>query len=245
MKKMSTTERAAVEAFRIWAVTYDRTVSKELERYAGITHQEVLDRLLQLAQLQNGASVLDVGTGTGWLAIRCALDMEEGQIIGVDVTPEMLAQAALNAEKVGVKGRVQFALASAMSLPYADNQFEVVLSSLALHHTTVTHSLNEMTRVLKPRGRIAIADMGAPTAWRSAPISWLILLLPKVGKLTGSSRAKAEAEAFLQTYTAEEWRSILATKGLKRAQVRAIPRPGQRMYPCVILACGEKGDTIG
>lgn len=239
------TEKGAIEAFKAWAVTYDKTVSKELEKYAGITHQEVLDRLLQLAQLQNGDSVLDVGTGTGWLAIRCALDMEEGQVIGVDVTPEMLAQATLNAEKVGVKERVQFALASTMSLPYSDDEFEVVLSSLALHHTTVSHSLDEMIRVLKPGGRIAIADMGAPTAWRSAPLSWLILLLTRAGKLIGNPRVRAEAEAFQQTYTAEEWRSLLAAKGLKRAQVTAILRPDQRLYPCVILASGQKEDAIG
>jgi len=239
------TEKGAVEAFKAWAVTYDKTVSKELERYAGITHREVLDRLLQLAQLQNGDLVLDVGTGTGWVAIRCALEMEEGPIIGVDVTPEMVAQAALNAENVGVKERIQFAMASAMSLPYPNDEFEVVLSSIALHHTTVSQSLDEMMRVLKPGGRIAIADMGAPTAWRSAPLSWLILLIPRAGKLIGNPRVKAEAEAFQQTYTAEEWRSLLAAKGLKTAQVTAIPHPGQRLYPCVILASGQKEDAIG
>jgi len=238
------TEKEAVEAFKAWALTYDKTVSKELERYAGITHQEVLDRLLQLAQPKDGDSVLDVGTGTGWLAIRCALEMKEGQIIGVDITPEMLAQGVLNAEEVGVKERVQFALASAMNLPYPDDEFEVVLTSLALHHTTVSRSLDEMVRVLKPGGRIAIADMGAPTAWRSAPISWLILLIPRASKLIGNPRVKAEAEAFQQTYTAEEWRSLLAAKGLKTAQITAIPRPGQRIYPCVILASGEKEDAI-
>ena len=237
-------EKGAVEAFKAWAVTYDKTVSKELERYAGITHQGVLDRLLQLAQPKNGDSVLDVGTGTGWVAIRCALEMEAGQIIGIDITPEMLAQAALNAERVGVKERVQFALASAMNLPYPNDEFKVVLSSIALHHTTVSHSLGEMMRVLKPGGRIAIADMGAPTAWRSAPLSWLILLLPRAGKLIGNPRVRAEAEAFRQTYTAGEWRSMLAAKGLSRAQVTAIPRADQRLYPCVILASGEKEDAI-
>jgi len=170
--------------------------------------------------------------------------MKEGQIIGVDITPEMLAQGVLNAEEVGVKERVQFALASAMNLPYPDDEFEVVLTSLALHHTTVSHSLDELVRVLKPGGRIAIADMGAPPAWRSAPISWLMLLLLWAYKVTGSPKARADAEAFQQTYTAEEWRSLLAAKGLKRAQITAILRPGQRVYPCVILASGEKEDAI-
>jgi ubiquinone/menaquinone biosynthesis C-methylase UbiE len=238
---MGTEKTGAVEAFQAWAVTYDQTVSKELERYAGITHQGMLDRLLQLAQLKNGDLVLDVGTGTGWLAIRCALEVEEGQIIGVDITPEMLAQAALNAEKVGVRERVHFAPASAMSLPYPDDEFDVVLSSLALHHTTVSQSLAEMVRVLKPGGRLAIADMAAPPAWRSAPISWLMLLLAWAYKLTGSPKAKAEAAAFQQTYTAEEWRSLLAAKGLREVQVTAIIRPGQRIYPCVILTSGVSG----
>jgi len=47
-------EKGAVEAFRVWAVTYDETVSKELERYARITDQEVVDRLLELAQPKDG-----------------------------------------------------------------------------------------------------------------------------------------------------------------------------------------------
>jgi len=234
------TEKGAAEAFQAWAVTYDQTVSQELERYAGITHQGLLDRLLQLAQLKNGDLVLDVGTGTGWLAIRCALEMEGGQIIGVDITPEMLAQAALNAERVGVRERVHFAPASAMSLPYPDGEFDVVLSSIALHHTTVSQSLIEMMRVLKPGGRLAIADMGAPPAWRSAPISWLIGLLLRASGLISNPRTRAEIEAFRQTYTVEEWRSLLAAQGLGKMQVTAILRPGQRFYPGVILARGEK-----
>ena len=238
-------EKGAVEAFKAWAVTYDETVSKELERFAGISHQEVLDRLLQLAQPQDGDSVLDVGTGTGWVAIRCALEMKGGQITGIDMTPEMLAQARRHAERMRGEERLQFSLASAMSLPYPDGEFDVVLSSLALHHTAVSQSLDEMVRVLRPGGHLAVADMGAPPAWRLAPISWLMLFFTWAYKLRGNPTAKAEAEAFRQTYTAEEWKNLLTAKGLKRTQVEAVLRPGQRIYPCVIWASGEKENTIG
>lgn len=233
-------QRNAVEAFKAWAVTYDETVSKELERFLGITHQDVLDRLLQLAHFEEGGSVLDVGTGTGWAAIRSAFEMEEGTVVGIDVTPEMLAQSVNNAQRAGVNGRLQYTLGTAMNLPYPDDHFDVVMSSLALHHTVVTQSLDEMMRVLKPGGRVALADMGAPPAWRSAPISWLMKLFVQIYKLAGSARARADAEAFQETYTAEEWRHLLAEKGLENPQVRALLRPGQRVYPCLILVSGQK-----
>jgi ubiquinone/menaquinone biosynthesis C-methylase UbiE len=233
------TEAGAAQAFQAWALTYDQTVSQELERMAGITHQEMLNRLLALAQPQAGDLVLDVGTGTGWLAIRSALETGM-QVVGVDITPEMLTQAALNAEKVGVRERVHFVPASAMSLPYPEAAFHVVLSSLALHHTAVRQSLAEMVRVLRPGGRLAIADMAAPSTWRSAPISWLIGLLVKASRLLGNPRARAEIEAFQQTYTVPEWRGLLTAQGLEKVQVMAILRPGQRFYPGVVFASGEK-----
>ncbi|MGD2178160.1 MAG: methyltransferase domain-containing protein [Anaerolineae bacterium] len=238
------TQQDAVEAFRAWAVTYDETVSEELERFAGITHQELLDRLIQLAGIKEGDRVLDVGTGTGRAAIQCALALDEGPIVGIDMTPDMLARGVLNAERAGVERRLQYTLGSAVSLPYPDNRFDVVLSSLAVHHTTIGRSLGEMMRVLKPGGRMVLADMGAPPAWRSAPVSWLMRLLVWAYRLSGNPTAKADAEAFYRTYTAEEWRGLLTAKGLERAQVTAILRPGQRIYPCVILASGKKAVNL-
>lgn len=234
------TEQVAVEAFEAWAYTYDETVSAELERFAGITHPELLDRLLQLAAVSDGDRVLDVGTGTGWLAIRCALVLEGTAIVGVDATPDMLGRGVHNAESARVEERLHYTMGSAMSLPYPDNRFDVVLSSLALHHTIVSRSLDEMMRVLKPGGHVALADMGAPPAWRSVPVSWLMRVLAWAYKLTGGPTARADAEAFFRTYTAEEWRGLLAAKGFEGAQVTAILRPGQRIYPCAILARGEK-----
>ena len=236
-------ENRTTEAFQSWAASYDKTVSAELERFAGVTHQQVLDGLLQRARVLDGGSVLDVGTGTGWAAIRWALENQDGQIVGLDMTPEMLKQITRNARLAGVEGRVQMVLASAMDLPYPDDHFEVVISSLALHHTEVPRALGEMVRVVKPGGRLAIADMGAPPAWRSAPISWLMALLQRAYKLVGGPEARADADAFAQTYTAEEWQGLLEARGLRNGQVTDILRPGQRIYPCVILASGEKGDA--
>jgi ubiquinone/menaquinone biosynthesis C-methylase UbiE len=233
-------ETRSAEAFGSWAATYDDTVSRELESFAGITHHEVIGYLVDKACVRNGDWVLDVGTGTGWVAIGCAHEDPKGRVIGIDGTPEMLAKATRNAERSGVGHTVQFGLAAAESIPYPSDTFAAVLSSLALHHTDVDQALGEMLRVLRPGGRIVLADMGAPPAWRSFPVSWLMLLLRGVYRLVGGSRAKAEAETFDQTYTADEWRLTLESRGIKNVEVKTVVRRGQRIYPCVILACGDK-----
>jgi len=241
-KKMS---GETVLAFKEWAATYDSTVSGELERFAGISHEASLDRMLQLARIETGARVLDVGTGTGLAALRQAAEDPSGQVVGVDPTPEMLAQAVRNTHELQLADRVRLVQAEGTALPYPDRTFDAVISSLALHHTDVSAALDDMLRVLKPSGRVIIMDMGAPPAWRSVPFSWLMGLLRWVYALVGGVQGKAEAKAFGRTYTAGEWERILVSKDLMETQVLEVRRPGQRIYPCVIFAGGAKNGAGG
>jgi len=153
-------EQQAIEAFEAWAATYDETVSAELERFVGITHRRLLDRLVQLAKVSDGDRVLDVGTGTGHLAICCAVKLDKGQVVGTDVTTGMLRRGVLNAERAGVQRRLHYTIGSAARLPYPDSWFDVVVSSLALHHTEVEGSLKETVRMLKPGRSLTVADIG-------------------------------------------------------------------------------------
>lgn len=118
------------------------------------------EKLLRLARLQPGESVLDVGCGTGTLAIAGAKHVGlGGSVHGIDASPEMLVRAKKKAEKASVKVVFQNALAEA--LPFPDAQFDVATSTVMLHHlpkTTRQACLREVGRVLKPGGRMLAVD---------------------------------------------------------------------------------------
>lgn len=118
------------------------------------------DKLLQLARIASGESVLDVGCGTGTLAIATKGRVgSAGTVYGIDASPEMLARAEKKAKKVGVE--VFFKSGLAEALPFTDAQFNVVLSTVMLHHLPRKARLqcaNEIRRVLRPDGRVLAVD---------------------------------------------------------------------------------------
>lgn len=116
-------------------------------------------RLVDLARIEPGQQVLDLGTGTGAVALRVAGQHPDVTVVGVDPDPEMLDRARRKAADERV--RVAFQHGFAEDLPFEDDQFDRVLSSLALHHVHgdgVQTAAAEIRRVLKPGGVVLIAD---------------------------------------------------------------------------------------
>jgi ubiquinone/menaquinone biosynthesis C-methylase UbiE len=118
------------------------------------------DRMLGLARLEPGERVLDVGCGTGTLAIAAKRQVgPTGAVHGIDASPAMIARAIRKAAKAGVEVFFENALAEA--LPFPDEHFDAVLSTLMLHHLPRSARLQwarEIRRVLKPRGRVLGVD---------------------------------------------------------------------------------------
>jgi ubiquinone/menaquinone biosynthesis C-methylase UbiE len=136
--------------------------------------QRFRERLVQLAGLAPGESALDVGCGTGSLAIAAKARVgPDGQVCGVDPSPEMVARADRKAVRAGVD--VRFKTAAVQALPFPDATFDAVLSSLMLHHLTEESrrtGIREIARVLKPGGRFLAVDIGASTGKRRGIHRW-------------------------------------------------------------------------
>jgi ubiquinone/menaquinone biosynthesis C-methylase UbiE len=119
--------------------------------------------MLRPARLQTGESVLDVGSGTGSLAVAAKLRVgKTGAVYGVDASPEMIARATKKARRAGVE--VTFKNAFAQSIPFQDATFDAVLSTVMLHHLPRPARRElalEIRRVLRPGGRFIVIDFGA------------------------------------------------------------------------------------
>lgn len=171
------------------------------------------DETLKHAALRPGEQVLEVGCGTGVLS-RLAADAvgPAGAAVGIDPAQRMIAVARRNAQKTG--SRAQFKLAAIESLPFPDRSFDVVLSSLMLHHLpgdVKRDGLREVFRVLKPGGRLVVVDLDRPAIplWWAAV--WPLLLLPTTaGNLRSEIPAFIGAAGFAQVRSAGRWYGLLS-----------------------------------
>ena len=151
---------AAGYDFLIWLVTLGR-------------ERRLRERLLVPAQLKPGESVLDVGCGTGSLAIAAKQKVGAGgSVHGIDASAAMIARARRKAAKAGAQ--VTFENGIAQSLPYSDARFDVVLNTVMLHHLSRKareESVREMRRVLKSDGRLLAVEFGGAAPHGRGPLA--------------------------------------------------------------------------
>jgi ubiquinone/menaquinone biosynthesis C-methylase UbiE len=115
--------------------------------------------LIEQAQIKSGFRVLDIGCGTGTMAVLIKKLHPAAEVVGIDPDPDALAVCKRKAKRAGFA--IEFDRGFADRMPYADASFNRVFSSFMFHHLTADEksaTLGEIRRVLKPDGSLHLLD---------------------------------------------------------------------------------------
>jgi demethylmenaquinone methyltransferase/2-methoxy-6-polyprenyl-1,4-benzoquinol methylase len=154
-------------------------------------HHRWRERAADLARVGPGSRVLDVATGTGDLAIELARRVAPGgEVVGSDFSEAMLARARTKPKPAGAE--LRFEWGDALELPFADGTFDAATVGFgARNFSDLERGLAEMTRVVRPGGRVVVLEFTSPTR---APLSlfyslWFDRVVPLLGRLAGDPDA--------------------------------------------------------
>jgi ubiquinone/menaquinone biosynthesis C-methylase UbiE len=187
----------------------DPGVATSFDRITGMPQFRLLLRLFTLKAFscQRGGRVIDVGCGGGRLAIAVAESYLFEGVVGLDLSDKMLQLAKKRASEAGVGDRVRFKKGNAEKIPFPDESFDLVVSTLSLHHWSRPKLVfDEVARILRPGGKCVLADMRRDPVPVFTGLLWVVthFVVPR------SLRRVGEPLGSLQSaYTKEEASTLL------------------------------------
>jgi len=120
--------------------------------------EEHLHRIIRALDIKKNSTILDLGTGSGYLAFAIARMYPECRIIGLDIVTGTLENNSIQAKNQNITN-IAFASYDGVIFPVEDNTFDIIVTRYALHHfPEITRSFEEISRVLQPGGQLFISD---------------------------------------------------------------------------------------
>jgi len=160
--------------------------------------------------------VLDIGTGSGLLAIElCKVKGSHFDIIAIDISENMIRKAIENAKWAGVGDRIRFLVSTAAALPFPDDSFDFVISYASLHHWLEPVAVfNEVERVVKETGGLIIRDnkrLYQNPFWKC--VIWFI------SRFMNKRHRENWPKAILASYTISEVNELISKSRLRDCRV--------------------------
>jgi ubiquinone/menaquinone biosynthesis C-methylase UbiE len=205
-----------------WLSELEQKNAKEFERRTGLEYKPTITQIVEAAELQPDARVLDVGTGTGLLARHLAGQITaRGKVIGIDSTKEQVDRARMEAQSAGLGLRVEWRVVKTKHWPFDAEEFDLVTCCLAFHQFPAAEFMHEAFRVLKPGGALLVATEVAP---KSAGGDLRLKVRRGYYQLVARNQAEAEAEF----HTSDEITDLLRETGFRQSLVRELRRQSLR-----------------
>ena len=148
-------------------------------------------KILQMVQLQQPTSILDIATGTGDLAILFA-ETTATEIIGLDISQGMLDMGKKKISDKNLDSKIQMVLGDGEKIPYSDNYFDVITVAYGVRNfENLEKGLSEILRVLKPNGTFIILETSVPTKFpfKQGYYVYTNFIMPTIGKLFSKDKA--------------------------------------------------------
>jgi len=143
--------------FGEWSNEYDNTLGNISH------HQGLLDLVVTLSDVKDNSKILDIGCGTGLLSLKF-LQSADCFIVGIDVSKEMLSIFKNKIDKLNLKKKITCKSMDAASLKFNNNTFDIVASTVTLHHLKEKQRpLRKIYNILKPGGKLIIGDIDMDT----------------------------------------------------------------------------------
>ena len=172
----------------------------------------------ELKRLSPTGVILDLGCGTGNLIIKLAKEFPESEIIGVDISTEILRIAKENVEKQVINQKIKFEIGNAESLPFPNDSISLIVSSLSLHHwLNPSRALEEIYRVLSQEGKCVIFD------FRRNSRKFFYGLLKFATKIVVPKALKEIKEpigSLMASYTENEVSQMVEQSQFKKAEIK-------------------------
>lgn len=198
----------------------DDSVVRAYDRISRWPQFRLIRRMIikELRKHQPDGSLVDIGCGPGYLLADMARSFQKLNLIGVDISAEMVERAANNLAIKGLDDRVTFRVGDIQGLPFEDSSVDFATSTLSLHHwSDPKQALHEISRILRPGGRFLIFDLR-----RDSPklMYWLIkfaqwTILPKAMK-----RINEPTSSFLASYTPAELTVFMPASGFVEYRIK-------------------------